>query len=80
MILGTYPCCDVPLAFDVEDLELPLYYREECPHCGQVVWHRLTREKPWSLLEVDFLRRFEVTPDNQVRPRHTRIAKLGTIN
>lgn len=59
MIFGTYPCCDGVLAIEMP-AQTPFYVKEECPHCGQVVWHRLSRLDPTSWTEAAFLDEFEL--------------------
>lgn len=61
MIIGTYPCCDAPFVFETpQDRRLPAFIKESCPHCGTVVWHKLSRVDPTSWTEADFLLQFTV--------------------
>ncbi len=62
MVLGNYPCCDAALMIAVPE-KTPAYFREECPECGAVVWHRLSRIDPMSWLEADFLADHIVDPE-----------------
>lgn len=59
MMMGTYPCCAGPLGIGMPD-KTPAYFREECPHCGAIVWHKLSRVDPTSWTEVDFLAEHDV--------------------
>jgi hypothetical protein len=59
MIFGDYPCCGGALAIAVPDLT-PVMRKENCPHCGAVVWHKLSRLDPQSWTEDDFLVEYEV--------------------
>lgn len=54
MIFGSYPCCEGPLAIAVPD-KTPAYWKENCPNCGAVVWHRLSRLDPQTWTEAQFL-------------------------
>lgn len=53
MIFGEYPCCDGPLTLTMP-VRTPAYFSEACPHCGAVVWHRLSRVESMSWTEADF--------------------------
>lgn len=53
MIIGTYPCCGKELCLEVPDQ--PAYAKEDCPHCGETVWHWLSRVSPQSWTEYPFL-------------------------
>lgn len=60
MMIGSYPCCGGSLALAMPTeapgyAALPAYSREECPHCGAIVWHRFSRWDPMSWTELDFL-------------------------
>jgi hypothetical protein len=59
MIFGDYPCCGGFLSIQVPE-KTPVFQREECPHCGKVVWHRLSRIDPESWTEKDFLKEYAV--------------------
>lgn len=59
MIFGEYPCCDGHLCLSVPDVT-PAYLRQVCPHCGEVVWHILSRLDPESMTESAFLAKFDV--------------------
>ena len=54
MVIGEYPCCGESLMIGVPEVT-PAYCSEECEHCGEVVWHRLSRVDPMSWGEADFL-------------------------
>lgn len=70
MILGSYPCCEGPLALDVPDMT-PAFSKERCPHCGAVVWHKFSRVDPCSWTEADFLSEYVVDDaTHQIEPRH----------
>lgn len=58
MIIGSYPCCNGDLHISMP--ETAGFSRENCPHCGSVVWHRLSRFEPSSWTEADFLEAYEV--------------------
>jgi len=69
MVIGEYPCCGGDLMLAVPG-QAPAYCKETCPHCGAVVWHRLSRLDPKSYTEADFLNRFTVDDaTNQVRSK-----------
>lgn len=59
MVIGEYPCCDGGLMIAMPE-KTPAYVRENCPHCGVVVWHRLSRIDPQSWTESDFLSEHDV--------------------
>lgn len=59
MIFGSYPCCSGSLGIAMPD-KTPVYWPEDCPHCGAKVWHRLSRVDPQSWTEAEFLAEFEV--------------------
>lgn len=59
MIFGDYPCCGGALCLTVPD-KTPVFEREECPHCGAVVWHFLSRLDPVSYTEKEFLAQYDV--------------------
>lgn len=73
MILGSYPCCDGALAIALpEQMETPKYMKENCPHCGVVVWHRLERLDPMSWNEEGFLLEHEVDEEKkQIKERRS---------
>lgn len=65
MMFGSYPCCDGPLLTEMPTeapgyAALPAYRREDCPHCGAVIWHRLSRLEPMSWTELDFLAEHQI--------------------
>jgi hypothetical protein len=59
VIFGDYPCCDGALAIAMPD-KTPAFMRENCPHCGALVWHRLSRVESVSWTESDFLAEHDV--------------------
>lgn len=59
MIIGQYPCCNGELCMQMPE-RTPVYFREECPHCGAPVWHKLSRVESMSWCEADFLEIYEV--------------------
>lgn len=78
MIIGEYPCCDGPLLLAMPagapaGLCLPAYSREDCPHCGEAVWHRFSQWEPMSWTEADFLTEHSVDEEQR-----TITAKPGT--
>lgn len=40
----------------------PVYFPENCPHCGTKVWHRLSRVDPTTWTEADFFLEYMVDP------------------
>ena len=54
MIIGSYPCCGGPFEHALPE-KTPAYFKQLCPHCGAVVWHRLSKADPESWTEADFL-------------------------
>lgn len=68
MVVGSYPCCDGPLALSVPD-KCPAFIEEVCPHCGRTVWHRLSRIDPESWLEEDFLKVYSINRDTMIVER-----------
>ena len=73
MIFGEYPCCDGHLAIPVPD-KTPAWLEEDCPHCGEHVWHRLSRINPASWTAVEFEAEFDIDRENMTIAR-----KDGTI-
>lgn len=66
MIVGEYPCCDGPFSATIPaGARLPLFYTEKCPHCGETVWHKLSRFEPMSWTEADFLAEFEIDDETK---------------
>ena len=59
MMIGEYPCCNGALWIPMPD-KTPAWAREQCPHCGATVWHKLSRVDPTSWTEEDFLAEFDV--------------------
>lgn len=59
MIFGSYPCCNGTLSLTMPD-KSPAYLPETCPHCGQNVWHRLSRVQSTSWTEAEFLEQYDV--------------------
>ncbi len=52
MIFGEYPCCGEYLCLDIPDnIKLPVWQQEKCPHCGVEVWHNMSRVEPYSTIE-----------------------------
>lgn len=62
MIFGEYPCCGGALTLGLPKgkHKLPAYAKEECPHCGAIVWHKFSRWDPMSWTEEDFLAEFDI--------------------
>jgi len=59
MIFGIYPCCEEPISLYLpEDVDLPVWEKEKCPYCGEIVWHYLSRVNPHSYTEDDFQEKF----------------------
>lgn len=55
-IIGEYPCCGGELWIgndhdDGSDAITPGYYTQSCPHCGEKVYHRISRFDPESWTE-----------------------------
>jgi hypothetical protein len=72
MVIGDYPCCGGPLFISVPD-NSPKFEREECPHCGAVVYHKLSRIDPESWIEAEFLKEFDVDDEHKtIRERADR--------
>lgn len=70
MILGEYPCCGEPLCLEIADGQLPRFQKENCPHCGEVVYHRHSRLDPKSWNEAAFEAEFGIDPETrQLKPR-----------
>lgn len=81
MIFGEYPCCSGDLNIAMPETT-PACAREECPHCGTVVWHKFSRIQSTTWIERDFLELYtvdaetrkiteknpspELTPDQQI--------------
>ncbi len=59
MIFGSYPCCDSFLSLSMP-AKTPVYLPERCPHCGEAVWHRLSRVEPMSWTEEDFEKEYDI--------------------
>jgi hypothetical protein len=64
MIFGEYPCCSGDLNIAMPDTT-PAYAREECPHCGAVVWHKLSRIQSTTWIESDFLELYTVDAETR---------------
>lgn len=70
MVVGSYPCCDGNLMIAVPDVT-PAFKRELCPHCGEAVWHRLSRLDPQSWTEAAFLEEYDVNEEaGTIERRH----------
>lgn len=70
MVVGEYPCCDGYLMIQVPDIT-PAYHRELSPHCGEAVWHKLSRLDPESWVESDFLKIFDVDYNTRsIKPKN----------
>ncbi len=65
MILGSYPCCGAALSIGLPDGRLPQMMKEECPECGEIVWHKLARLDPQSWTEEDFLKEYDVDEETK---------------
>lgn len=61
MIFGSYPCCGGHLALPMPNTT-PAWASENCPHCGELVWHRYSRLQSMSWTEPDFLAEHDVDP------------------
>ncbi len=59
MIIGNYPCCDGIMTLALPDVDFPVLAREVCPHCGETVWHLLSRIDPKSWTEEAFNEAFK---------------------
>lgn len=66
MISGSYPCCDGDLTLSVEGIDTPVIQREICPHCGALVWHKLSRLDPESWTDVEFRKFYDVNDETKV--------------
>ena len=64
MILGEYPCCGASLAIGMPD-KTPTAYPEDCPECGEKIWHYCSRVLSTSYTEEDFLKEYSVDPANK---------------
>ena len=64
MVIGEYPCCGAHLMIEVPK-KTPAYFKENCPECGAVVWHRLSRIDPTSWIEADFLAEHDVDEETK---------------
>ena len=61
LMIGAYPCCNGNLGIGLPDeLRLPVYTKEICPHCGTNVWHRFSQFDPESWTEAAFLAEHDV--------------------
>lgn len=60
MMLGEYPCCNGALAIKLPDADLPKFAKEDCPHCGRLVWHQFSRVNPKSWTAKGFLEAYDV--------------------
>jgi hypothetical protein len=68
-MFGNYPCCDGPLAIGLDDEETtktPVYFPEDCPHCGAKVWHIYSRVWPQTFLEADFFKEYDVDFETRI--------------
>jgi hypothetical protein len=65
MMLGVYPCCNGVLCL-VLPPETPKFQREECPHCGKIVWHKYSRIEPMTYMEADFLALYTIDEANKL--------------
>jgi hypothetical protein len=66
VIFGSYPCCDGALTLSIpDDLETPLIQREICPHCGALVWHKLSRFDPESWTDDGFRALYDVNDETK---------------
>lgn len=65
MIIGEYPCCGGNLAVPLAEGNLPRYQREECPHCGEVVWHVHSRIDPKTHTDAAFRELYVVDDMNR---------------
>lgn len=63
MIFGNYPCCDGELTLSMPD-QTPTFAKENCPHCGELVWHKFSRIEPQSFTEAQFLDEYEVDDES----------------
>ncbi len=69
MNIGSYPCCDGPLFLAIPE-ETPAYFKEDCPHCGKPVWHKLSRIDPTTWLAEEFYRLHDVdTETRSIKPK-----------
>ncbi len=69
MIHGEYPCCNGAMALTMPD-NAPGFAKEDCPHCGAVIWHWFSRVDPMSYTEAGFLARFDVDDETRsITPR-----------
>lgn len=78
MILGSYPCCEGALCIAVPE-RTPAYQPEDCPHCGEKVWHMISRLTPTSWTEEDFLKEYTVDFDNMTIEQKNKPDGLGAV-
>ncbi len=43
----------------------PIWFQEECEHCGCSVWHRISRVDPMSWKAEDFEAEFNIDYENR---------------
>ena len=63
-----YDNCDESLwiAFDEENLELPMFYRDDCEECKREIWTKLSRVSPESYTQEDFYEKFEINEETKL--------------
>lgn len=65
MMIGQYPCCNEWFMLALPD-KLPVYWPEKCPHCGEEVWHKLSKVDPTTWLKADFEKEFRIDYDSKI--------------
>lgn len=68
MIIGNYPCCNGTLTIAVPE-KTPVWFSEECPHCGVAVWHRVSRVDPELWTVEEFEKIFDIDREARVITR-----------
>lgn len=64
MMIGDYPCCGGSLMIELPE-QTPTFAKDNCEHCGAVVWYRFSRLDPKSWTEDAFLAEHDIDEEKR---------------
>jgi hypothetical protein len=74
MIIGECPhddCEHVAMRLLPTDVRLPVFSKETCEGCGEIVWVKYTRVDPIVYTEAQFAEEFTVDEENETNKGQT---------
>lgn len=79
MMIGSYPCCEGTLFMGMPEVKLPVYGKEDCPHCGAEIWHLFSKAVPTTWTREDFLAEHDIDPQTKIITRKDGCDPYGNL-